>query len=117
VNAAAQREDPDSVFTHYRRLIHLRAREDALVHGRFERVEAEQGVFAYTRTREAEAGGKAGAGREGGGGDEVLVALNLTADSRRFRPSDGSVGERLFGTHADSARGLRPWEANVWRSS
>ena len=35
INAAAQRDDPESVFHHYRRLIELRHTEPAVVHGDF----------------------------------------------------------------------------------
>ncbi len=51
INAAAQLEDPDSVFQYHRRLIALRRQTSALVHGTYLDIDPEhEQVFAYTRT-------------------------------------------------------------------
>src|SRR5699024_5776769 len=51
INAASQVNDPDSVFSFYRRLIALRKEYAAFVDGEFELLYAEDpDIFAYTRT-------------------------------------------------------------------
>ena len=54
VNAAAQRDDPDSVFAHYRRLVELRHTEPVVAHGDFTMLlpDHEQ-VYAFTRSSTA----------------------------------------------------------------
>jgi oligo-1,6-glucosidase len=50
VNAAAQRDDPDSVFTHYRRLVELRHREPVVALGDFTMLlPSDEAVYAFTR--------------------------------------------------------------------
>src|SRR3712207_4966705 len=50
INAGAQRADPDSVLSHYRRLIELRHREPAVVHGDFTMLLPDDyRVYAFTR--------------------------------------------------------------------
>lgn len=50
INAAAQVDDPDSVFSHYRRLIALRKQYDAIAYGDFAPLdETHPSVLAYTR--------------------------------------------------------------------
>ena len=51
INAAAQVDDPDSVFSHYRRLIALRHEEPCVAHGDFTMLlpDHEQ-LYAFTRT-------------------------------------------------------------------
>ncbi|MGO5028513.1 alpha,alpha-phosphotrehalase [Candidatus Agathobaculum pullicola] len=50
INAAAQVDDPDSVFSHYRRLIALRKQYDAVAYGDFAPLdETHPSVLAYTR--------------------------------------------------------------------
>jgi len=51
INAAAQVDDPDSVFHHHRRLIALRRRQPALIHGTYTDIDpTHEQVFGYTRT-------------------------------------------------------------------
>jgi oligo-1,6-glucosidase len=50
VNATAQRDDPDSVFAHYRRLIELRHREPVVATGDFTMLLPEdEAVYTFTR--------------------------------------------------------------------
>src|ERR671932_2045012 len=50
VNAAAQRDDPDSVFAHYRRLVELRHREPVVALGDFTMLlPDDEAVYAFTR--------------------------------------------------------------------
>lgn len=62
LNVAAQRDDPGSLLSHYRRLIHLRSSTPALRHGKLDVLEADDGVLAFLRTA---------------GEDRVLVVHNL----------------------------------------
>ena len=64
VNAAAQVDDPDSVFTHYRRLVTLRHEEPVVVHGDFTLLLPDHElVYAFLRRL---------------GGRELLVVANLS---------------------------------------
>ncbi len=66
INAAAQIDDPDSVFAHYRRLISLRHDNPTIALGRFELVLADHpAVWAFTRTL---------------GDDQLLVLANLSRE-------------------------------------
>jgi oligo-1,6-glucosidase len=50
INAAAQVDDPHSVFSHYRRLIELRHREPVVAHGDFTMLlPDDEAVYAFTR--------------------------------------------------------------------
>jgi alpha-glucosidase len=63
-NVAAQKQDPASMLTLYRKLIALRQREPALKTGSYERVFADRQGLAYVRKSEA--------------GAAFLIVLNLT---------------------------------------
>jgi alpha-glucosidase len=62
-NVAAQRDDPASVFSFYRRLIWRRKSSAALRRGSYRTIPGPRGVFAYAREAE---------------GERALVALNFT---------------------------------------
>src|SRR5206468_9024922 len=49
VNVAAQRDDPSSMFSFYRRLIRLRRGSPALRSGSYRTVASRSGIFAYVR--------------------------------------------------------------------
>jgi oligo-1,6-glucosidase len=110
INAAAQVDDPGSVFAHYRRLIELRHELPVVAHGDFTMLlPGDERVYAYTRRLDE---------------DELLVLANF---------SDGEVpvdlpdphrwadAELLLGNYPDPAGGsgapsaLRGWEAVVYR--
>jgi oligo-1,6-glucosidase len=70
INAADQRDDPDSVFAYYRALIGLRHREPVVADGTFELVLREHPqIFAYTRTL---------------GDRRLLVLVNLTGEPAEY---------------------------------
>lgn len=107
INAAAQVDDPDSVFTHHRDLIALRHQDPVVVHGDFTMLlpEHEQ-LYAFTRTL---------------AGVTLLVVANLSG-----RPADAGVlpdAEDWLAADAvlDSGPGdpsswlLPPWAARVRR--
>ncbi|MEN2739911.1 alpha-glucosidase [Microbacterium sp. X-17] len=107
INAAAQREDPGSVFAHYRALIALRHSERVVSHGSFELLLPEHPtVFAYTRTL---------------GDRQLLVIANLSGERavydlpdaagwREAEPVLGNLGGRL--PRVDGR--CEPWEAQVF---
>ena len=64
VHVAAQKDDPDSLLSHYRGLIRQRLGSDALRRGRTALLEAPPGVIAFERV--------------GPGGERLVVSVNLT---------------------------------------
>lgn len=107
INAAAQINDPDSVFNYHRRLIALRHNEPTVAHGDFTLLlpEHEQ-IFAFTRRH---------------GGTELLVAANLSGTSVVVEGVDMWAGEELVLTNTRpiaevvSPLVLKAWEARVYR--
>ena len=64
VNAAAQVDDPDSVFAHFQRLIALRHDEPVVAHGSFRMLLLDDAqIYAFVREYE---------------GDRLLVVANLS---------------------------------------
>jgi len=102
VNAAAQIDDPNSIFAHYRRLIALRHSDPVVVHGDFRMLLPDDpSVYAFARELE---------------GTTLVVVANL---SDQAAPCDLS-GDDLVLTNLpeDAASGvLAPWEARVYRST
>jgi oligo-1,6-glucosidase len=104
VNAAAEIEDPSSVFHHFRKLIKLRHDHPVIVHGRFELLlpDHEQ-IWALTRTLE----------------DQVLLMIaNCSSEPARV-PSDAmpdlTGAQLLLATHEDSMSfELAPWESRIY---
>jgi len=83
INAASQVDDPDSVFNHHRRLIALRRRTPALIHGAYLDIDpTHEQVFGYTRTL---------------GDVTVLVLINMTGDAVDYAlPSGLALAETLL---------------------
>ena len=111
VNAAAQVDDPDSVFEHYRRLIALRHEDPVVTDGDFELLlQDHPSIWAFTRR---------------GSDAELLVAANFSADVvGAALPLDTDwadaqvvltslTGESPLQPPPDLK--LRPWESVVWR--
>jgi oligo-1,6-glucosidase len=104
VNAAAEIEDPSSVFHHFRKLIKLRHDHPVAVHGRFELLlpDHEQ-IWALTRTLD----------------DQVLLMIaNCSSEPARV-PSDAmpdlTGAQLLLATHEDSMSfELAPWESRIY---
>jgi alpha-glucosidase len=67
LNAEAQTMDPDSLLNLYKRLIRLRKKHTALIHGTYLPVECEDGIFAYIRETDEES---------------MLILLNFTDTTR-----------------------------------
>jgi oligo-1,6-glucosidase len=106
VNVARQVDDPDSVLTHYQRLIRLRHDEPAVAYGDFTlRLADHDQLFAYTRRHE---------------GTELLVLANFSGDpvvTPGALAEEWADAELLIGTVPGSGAGLRlaPWESRVYR--
>lgn len=105
INAEAQRNDPDSVLAHYRRLIALRREDDTVVDGRFELLVPEHDrLWAFTRTL---------------GEDRLLVLANCSSESLDL----ASVGlpcaegaELVLGVNvSEDPHRMNPWESRVLR--
>jgi oligo-1,6-glucosidase len=103
-NAAAQRDDKDSVFSHYRRLIALRHDLPVVALGDFHMLLPEHGeVYAFTRTL---------------GDDRLLVVCNVgvaSVDLEDLLPQAISSELVLGNLRAGDPALLRPWEARVLR--
>lgn len=123
INAAAEVNDPDSVYAFYRRLIALRHEDPVVAAGDWELVDADsEQVYAFTRTL---------------GGERLLVMVNMTADetavpaeSAALLPADPTAdtvvidtydapaGDGYDAAHAVAsltAGTLAPWEGIVVR--
>ncbi|HET7678358.1 MAG TPA: alpha-amylase family glycosyl hydrolase [Candidatus Limnocylindrales bacterium] len=83
INVAAQRGDPASLFSLYRRLIALRRESGALRWGRYRSLASPGGVFAYARQAE---------------GETLLVALNMGDDRDRVDLGVAGRGSVVLGT-------------------
>ena len=104
-NVAAQRDDPDSVLAHYRRLIALRHDEPAVALGDFTMLlPDDRQVYAFTRRLES---------------TELLVLCNVSGSPAAVRlpePAPWESAELLLGTHDTPGTGtLQPWESRVLR--
>ena len=89
LNVDAQRDDPRSMLTLYHRLIALRRAEPALEVGRFEPVEGDGDVLAYTR-------------RSRRGESAFLVALNFGPRAHKLRlAASASRGIVALSTHPE----------------
>ena len=107
INAASQVNDPDSVFSFYRRLIALRKEYAAFVDGEFELLYAEDpDIFAYTRTTPEET---------------LTVLCNFHGGEAALSGEDGEkirkngLGELLISNYKDvDGTKLRPYEARMY---
>ena len=109
INVAQQRDDPDSVLHHYRRLIALRQAEPTLVHGDYRLLmPADARIYAYQRRH---------------GDDRIVVIVNLTAGAARFahrgvvlRHAGLLLANRPVAPHEDVHDAtLAPFDARVYR--
>jgi oligo-1,6-glucosidase len=110
VNAAAQIQDPDSVFNLYRRLITLRHELPVVARGDFTMLLGQhEQLYCFTRRF---------------GHDELLVLVNASGEAARLPGSELDEWSRAqllvtnIGEPTESSGGftrLRPWEARVYR--
>jgi oligo-1,6-glucosidase len=106
INAAAQRDDPDSVFHYYRQLIDLRHTEPAVVDGDFTMLLPDDDrLYAFTRRR---------------GTTELLVIGNFTGDTVQAEIPDAASwsGAELVLSNLPAPATeltLAPWQAVIYR--
>ena len=101
INAEAQRQDPDSVFSWYRTLVRLRKEYPVFVEGTFELLmEEDEQVFAYIRENDD---------------SRMLVCANFTGTPAACPLLDGwKDGEMLVHNYKDEVETeLKPYEAVV----
>ena len=107
INAASQVNDPDSVFSFYRRLVALRKEYDVFVDGAFELLYADDpDIFAYTRTTPEET---------------LTVLCNFHDGEAALSEKSGEkiresgLGELLISNYKDvDEMKLRPYEARMY---
>ena len=107
INAKAQINDPDSVFSYYQNLIRLRHSLPVMVYGVYEAVDLEHpDLFVYTRTLEDE---------------KLLVVCNFTEETKLYALGQGFSGEEeiINSNYPDCKLQegklvLRPYEAKVF---
>jgi alpha-glucosidase len=89
-NVEAERDDPNSMLTLYRRLIGLRRGEAALEVGSFEPVESDGDVLAYIR-------------RASGTGSDFLIALNFGSQAQVVERPTKIAATIALSTYLDRA--------------
>ena len=107
INAAAQVNDPDSIFSYYKKLIELRHQMEIIVYGVYKSKAIEHpDVFAYTRTL---------------GEEKLFVVCNFREQEMDFTLEDGFTGDEkvLISNYDDVVKTengiyLRPYEAKVF---
>ena len=112
VNAAAEMDDPDSIFSHYRALIALRHNEPAVAYGDFTMLLPDHDtIYAFTRAHES---------------TRLLVLANFSSEPAGFSNLSGMGLEewkdaelvlRNYPTADDVLAPLRAWEVRVLRTS
>ncbi len=103
INAAAQVDDPASVFSFYRRVIALRHADPVVAYGDFTMLlPDDEHVYAFRRSLP----------------DAELLVLGNFSGAGQSAGVDGSWGdaEQVLGNYpAAPGLGLRPWEVKVFR--
>jgi oligo-1,6-glucosidase len=100
INVAAQVDDPDSVLSHYRRLIRLRHEDPAVVDGDFTLLsDSHPQIFAFRRRHES---------------GQLVVLSNFSSSEAQLGELVGeSRGELVIGNGSGPV--MAPWEARVYR--
>lgn len=101
INAAAEVDDPDSVFSYYKKLISLRKEYKVFETGKFRLIEPySEELFCYTRESEEDG--------------SLLVICNFTGDEQdapRIERFEGA--DVLIANYEDPIGKLRPYEARI----
>ena len=102
INAAAEVDDPDSVRSFYKMLVHLRKTHKVISEGKIEFLYPDNAdLLAYRRY-----------GAEDG--EELLVLCNLTEhDAPYTLPEGWADADKLLGNYPDRNDALRPYECVV----
>ena len=107
INAAAQMEDPDSIYSHYRKLVQLRKGLDVIAYGSFQPLaEKHPSVLAYKRAYQNQ---------------ELLVVNNFYGKECVWKSGLNLEGYRCILSNypeenpaKDGVWTLRPYESMVW---
>ena len=105
INAAAQVNDPDSVFAHYQALVRLRHDLPVIAEGDFEMLLPDhETVYAFTRSLD---------------GETLLVLANFSAaqQSVDLAEPDAELVMSNYGDRASPVGTLHPWEATIYRTA
>jgi len=104
INAAAQVDDPESVFSFYRQVIDLRHKDPVVSHGDFTMLlPGNEHIYAFLRALP---------------GSEILVLGNFTAEEHTVNIGEETwaTAEQILGNYPDDpSLRLRPWELKVFR--
>jgi oligo-1,6-glucosidase len=124
LNYAAQQDDPDSVLSFYKRMIHFRSQSDTIKYGEFHPLYVQGPVIAYERLPVDT------------GGERIVVLLNFSGKQAKLSGAGGFFAGEIaisnIGRAATERRGpsldepafppestvpiiLEPWEALVLR--
>jgi oligo-1,6-glucosidase len=127
INAAAQVDDPESVFSFYRKVIDFRHSDPVVAYGDFSMLlPDDEHVYAFKRSL---AGGKPTSGEptnSHAAGAELLVLANFSGTGRTADVDDGTWSHKgaklVLGNYAPDPGeaqpfDLRPWEVKVFRRS
>ena len=103
INAKSQVNDPDSIFSCYKKLVHLRKEYPVFVDGRFQLIlENDENIFAYERKNEDQT---------------LLVVCNFYGKTLQMPLKDkwGNM-ELLLGNYSDMTEPevLRPYEGRIY---
>ncbi len=101
INVKMQRDDPNSVFAHYKRLIALRKTEDVLTDGRYVRLDEQHPqIYAYARVNDR---------------DTLIVVSNFSGEEAKFSLPESY--QALAGAQAELVAGNMQeppeWQANL----
>ena len=102
INAADEVDDPDSVRSFYKMLVHLRKTHKVISEGKIEFLYPDDAdLLAYRRY-----------GAEDG--EELLVLCNLTEHEVSYDlPEDWAGADKLLGNYSDRNNALRPYECRI----
>ena len=109
INVENALSNPDSIFYFYQALIRLRRANPVIVYGRYDLLDTDPRLYAFTRTLED---------------DQLLIILNFSAEAPTFilpaaLPAGGHTlliaNHDVDTTQPLSEITLRPWEARVYR--
>jgi oligo-1,6-glucosidase len=103
INAAAQTADPESVFSHYQRLIVLRHELPVVAHGHFTMLFPDDDqLYAFLRHDDT---------------DQLLVIANFGSTEQRVELPEWASADIVLGNYPDAGTELvlRAWDARILR--